>query len=198
MSRHFRATSFLALSFCALAAAGCGDPFRLTAPFQTVRDSFAIQTLTQTPASARAVWRIGEFYRFRLDSIGAQFDLGFDITASGQVLVVPARSVTVSPPGTVQAAPEVGLLVSTAAYASIDRAPETGFRSDTAVTVTKGQAVLVRTASNVCATQNTGGAVLYAKFVVDSISVPTRELFIRSTIQPSCGYRSFADGRPTF
>lgn len=197
MPRVFRVTSFLALSLCAVVNASCGDPFAIRAPFQTVTDSFAISALTRTPGSARALWRIGEFRRYRLDSIGGQFDLGFDLDATGRILVYPARTITVPPPGG-SAPPLVGLLTSSTAYAAADRAPETGYRVDTAAVVTKGQTVFVRSASNVCLSQSTGGTLLYAKFVIDSVNPVTRELLVRTTIQPSCNFRSFATGIPTF
>ena len=100
MPRFFRATYFLALTICATAATACGDPFAVKAPFQTVTDSFAISALTKTPVSARALWRISNFVRYRLDSVGTQFDLGFDIDATGRVVVYPARTIAVPPPGT--------------------------------------------------------------------------------------------------
>jgi len=199
MPRASRASSFLALFLCATVAASCGDdPFSIRAPFVTVSDSFAISALTRTPASSRSLWRIGTFERFRIDSVGSQFDLGLDIDAGGRLLVVPARRIAVPPPGTVASPPVVGLQVSSAAYASADRAPENGYIVDTALVVTKGQTVFVRTASNACATQNTGGTQLFAKFVIDSINTTTRVLLVRATFQPSCNFRSFATGIPTF
>jgi hypothetical protein len=200
MPRVFRATSFLALLFCALAAASCGDPFSVKAPFQTVTDSFAISALTRTPGSARALWRIGEFRRYRLDSIGGQFDIGFDLDATGRIVAYPARTVTVSPPGTIATPPTVGLQVTTMTYTAADRAPENGYTVDTAIVVNKGQTVYVRSVSDFCATQaqQTGGTQLYAKFIVDSVNPVTRELLVRTTIQPSCNFRSFATGIPTF
>jgi hypothetical protein len=200
MPRVFRATSFLALLVCAVAAASCGDPFAITAPFQTVKDSFAITALTRTSGSARALWRIGEFRRYRLDSIGSQFDLGFDLDATGRILVYPARTITIPPPGTLAAPPVVALQASGTPYDSADRAPETGYITDTAVVVTRGQTVFVRSNSDYCLAQSqqTGGTLLYAKFVVDSVNPVTRELLVRTTIQPSCNFRSFATGIPTF
>jgi len=198
MPRVFRATSFLTLTLCAFAAAACGDPFTIRAPFQTVTDSFAISTLTRTPPSARSLWRIGSFDRYRLDSIGLQFDLGFDLDDAGRITVYPARTIATPPPGTIAAPPSVGLLAGTVSYASADRAPESGYRADTALVITKGQVVFVRSTSDVCANQNTGGTLLYAKFVVDSINPVARELLVRTTIQQSCNFRSFATGVPTF
>ena len=198
MPRFFRATYFLALTMCATAAAACGDPFAVKAPFQTVTDSFAISALTKTPVSARTLWRISNFVRYRLDSVGTQFDLGFDIDATGRVVVYPARTIAVPPPGTLVTPQPVGLLATTDVYASVDRAPQTGYTVDTAIVVSKGQTVFVRSNSNFCTVQPTGGTLLYAKFIVDSINPVTRELLVRSTIQPSCNFRSFATGIPTF
>ena len=198
MPRVIRATYFLALSLCAVLAAACGDPFVIRAPFSTASDSFAVLSVTGTPASARALWRIGSFARFRLDSIGGSFDLAFGIDAAGRAIIYPARTIITAPASAFGTQPQVGLLVSTEAFAAIDRAPLDGYRVDTALTVSKGQAVFVRTASDVCSLQQTGGTLLYAKIVVDSIDAATRQLFVRATIQPSCNFRSFATGVPTF
>ncbi len=201
MPRVFRATSFLVLTLCAFVAAACGgDPFAIRAPFSVATDSFAIRALTGTPGNARALWRIGEFRRYRLDSIGGQFDLGFDIDATGRVIVYPARSITVPPPGTLAAPPSVAFLATTETYSAADRAPEAGYKVDTALVVTRGQTVYIRSASDFCLPQQqqTGGTLLYAKFIVDSINRVTRELIVRSTVQPSCNFRSFAPGTPTF
>ena len=200
MPRFFRATYFLALITCAFAAAACGDPFAIKAPYQTVTDSFTISALTRTPTGARTLWRIGDFLRYRLDSIGAPFDLGFDFDAAGKITVYPARTIATPPPGTIVTPPTVGVQSTTDAYASVDRAPPSGYKVDTAIVVTKGQTVFVRSTSNYCAVQSsrTGGTQLYAKLVVDSIDTVKRLLLIRATIQPSCNFRSFATGIPTF
>ena len=198
MPRLSRATYFLALALCATVAAACGDPFAVKAPYATVTDSFTVSAITGTPASARALWRISDFRRYRIDSIGLPFDLGFDIDASGRVVVYPARTVTVPPPGTLSAPPRVALQSSTGAYTQADRAPETGYVADTALVVNTGQLVFVRSNSDFCLNQATGGTLLYTKFVVDSVNRATRALYIRSTIQLSCNFRSFATGVPTF
>jgi hypothetical protein len=200
MPRFFRATYFLALTVCAFAAAACGDPFAIKAPYQTVTDTFTISALTRTPVSSRALWRIGDFLRYRFDSIGTQFDLGLDIRDDGRILVAPARTVAVPPPGTLVTPPIVGVQSSTDAYATVDRAPPSGYTVDTAIVVNKGQTVFVRSASSFCSiqTSSTGGTLLYAKFVVDSIDTVNRRLLVRATIQPSCNFRSFATGVPTF
>ncbi|MES3034109.1 MAG: hypothetical protein V4813_08935 [Gemmatimonadota bacterium] len=198
MPRVFRATSFLALTLCAFVAAACGDPFRITAPLATVTDSFTVSALSGTPASARTLWRMAGFARYRLDSIGAPFDLGFDLGSGGTITVYPARTIATPPPGTISAAPIVALQASATPYATADRAPESGYRADTALVVTRGQTIFVRSNSDFCANQNTGGTLLYAKFVVDSIDLATRTLVVRATVQPSCNFRSFATGVPTF
>lgn len=199
MPQVFRATSFLGLAFCAVATAACGDdPFAINAPFSTFTDSFAISALTRTPITARSLWRIGELRRYRLDSIAGQFDIGLDLDATGRIIVYPARTIAVPPPGAVATPPSVALLASAQPYSSADRAPETGYVADSAIVVTRGQTVFVRSTSDFCGNQQTGGTLLYAKFVVDSINPITRVLLVRSTIQPSCNFRSFATGIPTF
>jgi hypothetical protein len=199
MPRVFRATSFVALAFCAFAAASCGDPFQIRAPFDTDSTSFAITAITRTPPSSRALWRIGDLAVFRLDSIPAQFDVGFDIETDGRVKVVPARAIALST--NFQGAltmPQVGVQTSTIAYADADRAPDTGYKLDTAVVVSRGQTVFITSASDFCQQRNTFGTQLFAKMIIDSVSLTGRTVYGRSTFQRSCNFRSLASGRPTF
>jgi hypothetical protein len=196
MTHHTRTIPLCLVALAASLAACSLDPLTVEAPFSTTTDSFAVSALTRTAASSRALWRIGDFRRYRLDSIGGQFDVGFDILPDGQIAVYPARSITSSNAGT--AMPQVSLLKTTRTYRSADRAPETGYTIDTAIVVRVRQTVYVRTESDFCSSQRAGGTLLYAKFVVDSVNPLTRQLLVRSTIQPSCNFRSFAEGTPTF
>jgi len=48
-------------------------------------------------------------------------------------------------------------------------------------------------------THSLQGSAMYAKFVVDSIDLPTRRLFVRHVIDGNCGFRSLVpDSIPTF
>jgi hypothetical protein len=40
------------------------------------------------------------------------------------------------------------------------------------------------------------GTTIHAKIVVTAINIPSRQLTIRYTVDPNCGFRSFATGIP--
>jgi hypothetical protein len=181
----------------AATAGGCGDdPFRVRPIFSTRRDSFWI-SLTSAPTTAQAYWRVFSSERYRRDSIGNQFDLAFSLNASGNVVVLPARLVILPPAAASSQPPFVGLQTSASPYENVAEAPADGWRVDTALVVSRGQTVLMRSQSSACVTQGTG-TNMYAKFVVDTIDAAGARLFIRAVVQPSCGFRSFASGLPSF
>lgn len=194
MSRAFRA---VALAAGAALVAACSDPFAPRARTDTATSSFSIGALSAPQPGVPVVWRMGSQQTFRLDSIGEQFDLAFDVTADNRIRLLPAARVIASLPALQgQSAHRVGILPQSQAYDAVTIAPERGYLIDSTQVVAIGQAVVVRAESNYCNLDPNGLRELYAKFVVDSVSAGTRRLFVRATIVRSCGFRSFATGLP--
>ena len=48
-----------------------------------------------------------------------------------------------------------------------------------------------------CGIAITGNSI-YAKLVIDSVNRVTRQLYLRSVVDPNCGFRSFASGIPKY
>ena len=186
-------TRFLRVAVVALAAAivACGDPTRPKATSANVLLSYTLYTLTGSPA---AVSNAVSFFGgpVRADA-NFQFDVAFDIDASGKLQVYPVRSIAGALAGGLST--RVGLQPMTGSFESLTAAPETGYDTITVRTITPGQVVAVELLDQISGQcfYSLGGQTTYAKFVVDSVDA-TRRLFLRSVIDLNCGYRSLVPG----
>lgn len=127
----------------------------------------------------------------------ASFDVAFDINSDGRIVLYPPKVLVTALTGT----NSVGLQKVAGTYESVERAPTSGYVRDSALVVTKAEVVVIdaqRTAAN--AGQDYCSFALspsiYAKLVVDSVKVSTGNIFIRLTVNPNCGFRSFLEGIP--
>jgi hypothetical protein len=183
----------LAVIASALALTACGDPQGILAQLPTVIDSYQVYALTGTPASLPS--GINTYIRsaVRVDG-NANFDVAFDLDGTGKVLVYPVQRVVSTITGTRQ----VGLKKVAGAASTVTIAP-TGTYLDSAVVATPGDVIVVQAARNggndVC--QFDISPYIYTKLVIDSVSVPTRSIFVGATLDPNCGFRSFEAGIPT-
>lgn len=192
-----RALRAVALAAAAVLLAACDDPFAPRPRTETATGSFSIGALNGSGAGVPVLWRIGSLATFRVDSIGAQFDLAFDVEPDGQVRVFPAARVISSLPGlNGQPSHRVALFQLAEPYEAVTIAPERGYLVDSVQVVPVGRAVAVRTESEFCNFDPNARRELFAKFVVDSVNRATRRLFLRATVVRSCGFRSFAPGLP--
>jgi hypothetical protein len=120
---------------------------------------------------------------------GLNFDIAFDLTADGKVLVMSAKSVVPAPPA---GAPTIGMLEANPVYEQITRAPDGGYRPDTSIALTVGKAIVLRLEGVGCPY----GDPFYAKLTVDSINVVERFAVVRSLVDRNCGYKSLSVGIP--
>lgn len=195
MSRAFRA---VALAAGAAFLAACSDPFAPRPRFETATTSFAVAPLNTPLQGVPAVWRMGDLLTFRLDSIGRDFDLGFERGDGGQIRVIPAARVIGSLIGlSGQPAPVVGMVKVAGSYDALTIAPERGYVIDSVQTVVPGEVLAVRSQSSYCAVDPNGRREVFAKLVIDSLSAATGRIHARATVVRSCGYRSFNAGLPT-
>jgi hypothetical protein len=183
-----------AVTFAA-AIVACGDATRPKATSANVLISYSLYPLTGSPASAsNAVSFFGG--PARADAT-FQFDVAFDVDASGKVVMYPVRSLA----GTLAGAlgTRVGLQPVTGTFESLRLAPEVGYDTITVKTLNPGQVVaveLIDQQTGQCI-YSLGGQRTYAKFVVDSVDA-SRRLFLRSVVDLNCGYRSLVpDEIPT-
>ena len=182
----------LPLAIAAAAATACSqdDPFRPVATAQNSVSNFNLAALSTGVGLPSALDLVNlRTVRPSLDGAGTpNFQLAFDVTSDGRILLVPALRV-VNPPG---GATSVGLVRTNAAFDALERAPTDGFANDSTVTVAIGETWVVRIDPQLCSF----GDAFFAKLVVDDVNALTRRMAVRVLINRNCGYRDLTVGLP--
>jgi hypothetical protein len=202
MTRRSLPSARLAFGAAALAVLGaCGDPTRPDATFETAQDTLVAYAVNGTPPgfpSGLSVVGvdIGGPRAFpvvtRVDG-GLSFDVAFDIDAAGNAVLYPLGRVA-SPVGSTRA---VGLQRVRTAYEATLRAPGGTYQVDSAFVVQPGEVIAVEAPSpTYCTALGSFAQNIYAKLAVDSVRTVDRTVYFRVTVDPNCGFRSFATGRP--
>jgi hypothetical protein len=191
-----RLSRVVAVALATLVVA-CGDPTRPKATVPNVLLSYSVHTFTGAPAGqGNAI----SFYigPARVDP-NFDFDVALDLDATGKILVYPIRAIAGPLVGSVPT--RVGIQTVAGSFEAFREAPERGYDTLSVKTITPGTVVaveLVDQLSGLCF-YSLNGSSTYAKFVVDSVKLPTRQLYVRSVADANCGYRSLvADSIPTF
>lgn len=183
----------LAVIASALVLTACGDPQGIIAQLPTVTDAYRVYALTGTPASFPS--GINTYIRsaVRVDG-NANFDVAFDLNGTGQVLVYPVQKVVSSITGNRQ----VGIKKVAGTAATVTIAP-TGTYLDSTVVAAPGDVIVLQALRNGAndACQFDISPYIYTRLVIDSVSVPTRSIFVGAILDPNCGFRSFESGLPT-
>lgn len=183
----------LAVIASALVLTACGDPQGILARLPIVTDKYRVYALTGTPASFPS--GINTYVRsvVRVDG-NANFDVAFDIDGTGRVLIYPVQKVVNS----VSGARQVGLKKVAGTDSTVTIAP-TGSYLDSTVVAQSGEVIVLQALRNGTndACQFAISPYIYTKLVIDSVSVPTRSIFVGATLDPNCGFRSFESGIPT-
>jgi hypothetical protein len=176
----------------ALAFTGaCGDFTSVPAQLAVVADSGTVYALNGAPPGAPTALHIYTGSRLAADA-SFFFDVAFDLDASGNVLVLPQRAVASG----LASSHTVGLQNVSEDYSLLAKAPKNGYRADTALVTRIGQTVAIQTYDgNVCSIALTG-STLYAKLVVRAVNTTKRTISLEYTVDPNCGFLSFAPGIP--
>lgn len=185
-----------AATFAAATMLACGDPNAPRASFPNYADTLALYALNSAPRGAPTAISIvaGVFGSAGVTTDASfSFDVAVDLDEQGRPRLYPVRAVA-SP---IANRHQVGLRPDDRAFDAIPRAPDDGYVLDSARTVAVGEVVLIQSADQ-SACNSVFGGVIYAKMIVDSVRTATRQLFVRITADPNCGFRSFAvPGPPT-
>jgi hypothetical protein len=184
---------FIALLAAAVTvvAAACGDFTGVPSSLPTISDSGIVYAINGAPPGAPSSLNIFSGTLIAADA-NFLFDVAFDINASGAVVVLPQRAVASGLAST----HAVALQTVASSFDAIDRAPKAGYRADTAMVVAPNQVILVQSQDpNACSVSLTG-TTIYAKIVVTGVDPVLHQLRVRYTVDPNCGFFSFAPGLP--
>jgi len=179
-------------------AVACGDLTRPKASTPTLELDYSVFALTGTPVG---VTNAINFFAgpARVDAAFG-FDVALDLDPTGKILMYPVRAVAGPLAGTIPT--RVGLQKLTGTFESVRSAPNSGvYDTITVQSIEPRQVVaaeIIQQTSAACI-YSLQGSAQYAKFVVDSVDLPTRKLFVRHVIDGNCGFRELVpDSIPTF
>jgi hypothetical protein len=181
--------------------AACGDPTKPQAFQVNALSSYLITPFTGAPVTAAtAINFLGGATRA---SSAFSFDVAFDLDASGRTLVYPVRVVGGSLANLERALigqaqlPRVGLQIVPGSFESLTEVPTTGYDTLSIQTLVPGATMAVTVLDPSCAF-SLGGTSIAAKLTVDSVNTSTRKIYLRTVVDPNCGYISVVpDSIPT-
>ena len=172
-------------------AAACSDFTGVPASLPTLTDSGTVYALNGAPSGAPTALHLYTGSRLAADA-SFIFDVAFDIDPQGNVIILPQRVVASG----LTSSHSVGLQYVSTDFSLLDKAPKNGYRADTALVTRVGQTVVIQSQDiNVCGISVTGTSI-HAKLVVLSLDRDARKLSIQYTVDPNCGFLSFASGVP--
>ncbi len=181
----------VAVSVVSALLAACGDLTGVPASLNTVTDSTSVYALNGAPSGAPTALHVFSGTLLPVTS-SFVFDVAFDIDAGGNAVLLPQRAVA----SRLTSTHSVGLQKLNASFDAVTSAPKSGYRADTAMVASVNQVIAVQsTDPDACGISLTG-TTLYAKVVVLAIDRVARQLTIRYTVDPNCGFVSFAPGLP--
>jgi hypothetical protein len=181
----------LAAFAAAFAAVSCGDLTGVPASLPTLTDSGVVYAINGAPLGAPTALQISAGQLVAANSSFA-FDVAFDIDSAGHVVFLPLRTVASS----LASSHQVGLQVSNVSFDNMTAAPKTGYRADTALVGAANVVVLAQSNDVTTCGLALSGANLYAKIIVTSVDLVSRSMNVTFTVDPNCGFVSFADGVP--
>ena len=185
----------VAIVACAIASVACGDLTRPKATYANALSSYSMYGLTTAPATgANALSFLAGASHANSSFL---FDVAFDIDASGRAIIYPVRALAGAAAGTPK---RVGLQTVSGTFDALRAVPQTGYDTVNIKTVNPGTVIAVelRDATSCFSYSLISSQFLYAKMVVDSINQDAKKIYLRTVVDPNCGYFSVVpDSVPT-
>ncbi len=186
---------FATLAFVAVAVTGvaCRDFTGVPASLATITDSGTVFSLNGAPLGAPTALHAFSGTLIPADA-NFVFDIAFDIgTNPGEVIVLPQRAVASGLATTHQ----VSLATVADTFEAVTAVPKgLTFRADTAMTLKRNQVLIAQVSDATACGFSLTGTTLFAKVVVTAINHDTRQMQVKYTVDPNCGFKSFASGVP--
>lgn len=195
LRRARRGAARLALAL-AVPVAACGDPFEVTANFDTVEGTITISAFNDTPVELPTGVLLAPFPQAVRPGPDFLFDLAFDIDAEGDAVLLPVDALAA--PGVFGGARVTGIRpVTDQGYDAITRAPAGGYVVGDPVPVAVGDIGVLQAVNHPTCLGSFIGTTVYAKYRVEAIDPAARTLSLRIRVDPNCGFRGLEVGEPT-
>lgn len=189
----------LAAALLTAALAACDDPYAVEAQFEVAVDTFSVYSINDVPVggpSAISLFGVLSNQPAVAATPALAFDLAVDVTVDGRARFITPRALVSLVPDSRTPPHPVGLQVVSTAYAALEVAPTGGYVYDSVLTVTPGQTVVVQSANPAACPVPYLGRMIYAKLVVDSVKRAPGRVFVRTTVDPNCDFKSLVPGIP--
>ena len=190
--QRLRRTSLLALVLAALAGGACATTEPQVNLTFVLADTGRVFALSGTdpifPTAINIPSRVVVIATVLSDGT-VPFDVAFDLTPAGKVLVLPARSVVLGPN---VVPPSIGLFLPGGTFDAATEAPSVGFVLDSVKTVSPGEPFVLQLRPLECSFSIL--QTMHAKMVVDSVNLTSRLLYYRLVLNPNCGRRGLVPG----
>lgn len=195
LRRLRRGAALLALALTAPLAA-CGDPFEVTASFDTAETTVTIYAFNGTPVALPTGILLSPLPQAVRPGPEYLFDLGFDFAADGGVVLLPVDAIAA--PGVFNGSRLTGIRpVTDQGYDAITRAPVGGYTVGDPVAVAVGDVGVLQAVNHPTCLGSFIGTTVYAKYRVEAIDPVARTLTLRIRANPNCGFRGLEVGEPT-
>jgi len=184
-------TVALAALTMAVAGAACGDFTGVPASLPTVTQTGSVYALNGAPVGAPTALHVFSGTLLPANS-SFVFDIAFDIDGAGNPVLIPQRVVATGLTST----HSVGMQKVLGDFSALTAAPKSGYHADSTMVVSINQVIAIQSSDpNACGISLTG-STLYAKLVVTAIDRAQKQLTVLYTVDPNCGFFSFAAGLP--
>jgi hypothetical protein len=121
------------------------------------------------------------------------FDVAFDLDSAAQIHILPQRQVASG----LQATHTVSLATVPDSFEAVGAVPHgLTFRPDNGMIIQRNQVVIAQISDATACSFSITGTTLFAKIVVKAVNRVARTLEVKYTVDPNCGFRSFAPGLP--
>jgi hypothetical protein len=181
----------LATLAAAITALSCSDLTGVPASLPTLTDSGVVYAINGAPLGAPTALQISTGQLVPASS-SFTFDVAFDIDSAGHVLFMPLRTIA----SALAPTHGVGLQVVPGAFSDLVSAPKTGYRADTTLIGASNVTIVAQSNDLTTCGLAISGQNLYAKVIVTAVDLTTRSMKVMFTVDPNCGFVSFADGVP--
>jgi hypothetical protein len=176
----------------AVAAISCGNFTGVPASLSTATDSGTVFAINGAPLGAPTAIHAysGSFVPATADFL---FDIAFDLDADAKIHILPQRQVASG----LQATHTVALATVADSFEAVSSVPSgLVFRADTGMVVARNQVVIAQITDATACSFSLTGSTLYAKMVVKAVNRDDRTMSVKFTVDPNCGFKSFAPGVP--
>jgi hypothetical protein len=175
----------------AVAVAACGDFTGVPASLPTLTQTGSVYALNGAPVGAPTALHMFSGTLLPANS-SFVFDVAFDIDGAGNPVLVPQRVVATGLTST----HSVAMQKVAGDFSALTSAPKSGYHADSSMVVSLNQVIVIQSSDpNACGISLTG-STLYAKLVVTAIDRAQKQLTVLYTVDPNCGFFSFAAGLP--